>query len=68
MNTLRNAVDEYLEMRRALGYQLREAGVVLPAFVSFLEHHGESHITTKLALEWSQLRQRKLIKVAFLTL
>lgn len=55
MNTLRNAVDEYLEMRRALGYQLREAGVALPAFVSFLEQHGESHITAKLALEWSQL-------------
>lgn len=55
MNTLRNAVDEYLEMRRALGYQLREAGVDLPSFVSFLEQHGKSYITTKLALEWSQL-------------
>jgi integrase/recombinase XerD len=54
MNTLRNAVDEYLEMRRALGYQLLEARVALPEFVSFLEKYGESHITTKLALEWSQ--------------
>jgi integrase len=55
MNTLRNAVNEYLETRRALGYQLREDGVDLPSFVSFLEQHGENHITTKLALEWSQL-------------
>jgi integrase/recombinase XerD len=55
MNTLRNAVDEYLAMRRALGYQLREAGVALRAFVTFLEQHRESHITTARALEWSQL-------------
>lgn len=55
MNTLRNAVDEYLAMRRALGYQLHHAGLTLPPFVSFLEQHGKSHITTELALKWSQL-------------
>jgi integrase/recombinase XerD len=55
MNTLRNAVDEYLAMRRALGYQLQDAGVALAAFASFMEQHGQSHITTELALEWSQL-------------
>lgn len=55
MNTLRNAVDEYLAMRRALGYRLQDAGVTLPAFVSFLEQHGESHITIASALEWSQI-------------
>jgi integrase/recombinase XerD len=58
MNTVRNALDEYLAMRRALGYQLRDAGLALPAFVSFLEQRGESHITTELALEWSQLPSR----------
>lgn len=55
MNTLRDAVDEYLEMRRALGYKLEGAGAVLPMFISFLEKHGKSFITMKLALEWSML-------------
>jgi integrase/recombinase XerD len=55
MNTLRDAVDEYLAMRRALGYKLRDAGAALPTFVSFLEKHGKSYVTIKLALEWSML-------------
>jgi integrase len=55
MNTLRAAVDEYLEMRHALGYKLKDAAAALPTFISFLEKHGESHITMKLALEWSVL-------------
>ena len=55
MNTLRAAVDEYLEMRHALGYKLKDAGAALPTFISFLEKHGKSHITMKLALEWSML-------------
>jgi len=55
MNTLRNAVNEYLAMRRALGYRLQYAGAGLEAFVSFLEQRGASHITTGMALEWSQL-------------
>ena len=55
MNTLRAAVDEYLEMRHALGYKLKDAGAALSTFISFLEKHGKSYITMKLALEWSML-------------
>jgi integrase len=55
MNTLRAAVDEYLEMRQALGYKLKDAAAALPTFISFLENHRKSHITIKLALEWSML-------------
>src|SRR5213593_5075633 len=55
MNTLRAAVDEYLEMRHALGYKLKDAAAALPTFISFLEDHRKSHITIKLALEWSML-------------
>lgn len=55
MNTLRAAVDEYLAMRRVLGYKLKYAGAALPTFISFLEKRGESYITIKLALEWSML-------------
>ena len=37
MNTLRKAVREYLELRRGLGFKLREAGKGLIDFVTFLE-------------------------------
>jgi len=54
MNTLREAVKDYLAMRRNLGFKLRYAGTALLGFVSFLEQQGASHISTRLALEWAQ--------------
>ncbi len=54
MNSLRKAVQEYLRMRRHLGFKLREAGKALPDFVSFLEQHHKSYITQSLALAWAQ--------------
>ena len=54
MSTLRQALDEYLQVRRALGYKLREAGAELPRFVSFMEARRAEHITARLALEWAQ--------------
>ena len=53
MNTLRKAVEDYLAMRRALGFKLRDAGTGLLDFVSFLEQQGATHVTTSLALEWA---------------
>jgi len=55
MNTLRQAVDEYLTMRRDLGFKLREAGKALPDFVTFMEQHRALFITQSLALAWAQL-------------
>lgn len=37
MNTLQKALQEYLAMRRALGFQLLDAGPALSDFVSFLK-------------------------------
>ena len=54
MNTLRQAVDEYLDMRRNLGFKLREAGQALPDFVAFMEQHRAPYITQTLALAWAQ--------------
>ncbi len=54
MNTLREAVRDYLNMRRSLGFKLHETGKLLPAFVKFLEEHRSSSITTRLALAWAQ--------------
>ena len=54
MNTLREAVRDYLDMRRRLGFKLREAGKELIDFVRFLEQHNASYITQALALAWAQ--------------
>jgi integrase/recombinase XerD len=54
MNTLRQAAQEYLNLRRSLGYKLYKAGKLLPAFVKFIEEHRASYITTQLALDWAQ--------------
>ena len=54
MNTLREAVEEYLTMRRGLGFKLREAGTGLMHFATFMEEHRASYITNQLALTWAQ--------------
>jgi integrase len=54
MNTLREGLNNYLEMRRALGFKLRRAGKALFDFVSFLESRGAAFITVDLALEWAR--------------
>jgi integrase/recombinase XerD len=54
MNTLREALQEYLELRRSLGFKMHDAGLLLPRFVSFLETRHAEHISTGLALEWAQ--------------
>ncbi len=54
MNTLRQAIPEYLSMRRNLGFKLRETGKGLLDFVTFMEQHRASYITQALALAWAQ--------------
>ncbi|MCR4338523.1 MAG: hypothetical protein NUW01_01410, partial [Gemmatimonadaceae bacterium] len=57
MTTLRSAVQQYVAMRRRLGFHLSEAGRLLPKFVTFMEQHRASVVTTPLALEWAQQSQ-----------
>jgi integrase len=54
MKTLQQAVQDYLAMRRALGYQLLNAGPALEDFVSFLKRKRTSYITITIALKWAQ--------------
>ena len=54
MSALREAVRDYLELRRSLGFKLVDTGLTLPRFIDFLEQRGSSYITTALALEWAQ--------------
>jgi integrase/recombinase XerD len=52
--TLRASIQDYLAMRRGLGFKLHDAGVGLLSFVSFMERRHACRITTNLALEWAQ--------------
>lgn len=54
MTTLRQAVHEYVRMRRDLGFKLHEAGKGLLDFVTFMEQHRASYITHSLALDWAR--------------
>jgi integrase/recombinase XerD len=54
MTTLRHAVQDYIEMRRGLGFKLRETERGLINFVTFLEDNDTPYITTELALAWAQ--------------
>jgi integrase/recombinase XerD len=54
MTDLAKALDEYLTLRRALGFKLREAARQLPRFVQFIEAEKASFITIELALRWAQ--------------
>lgn len=54
MNTLREALQDYLSLRRSLGFKLRDPARLLARFVAFMEERQAPYITTKLALEWVQ--------------
>ena len=54
MSTLHEALQEYLDLRRGLGYKMHDAGLLLPKFVSFLELRHAEYISARLALEWAQ--------------
>ncbi len=53
MIPLRQACDEYLALRRALGFKLKRHGRLLPDLVAHLDATGVTTVTTRLALEWA---------------
>ena len=54
MTTIEQSIQDYLALRRSLGFKLRDAGLCLAKFAAFLETQDAPHITTALALEWVQ--------------
>lgn len=54
MSKLRIALEEYLTIRRKLGFKLQRADKLLHDFVLFAEKENVSFITTKLALCWAK--------------
>jgi integrase len=58
MNALRDALADYLHVRRALGSKLDRAEKLLGQFVSYLELQHTDVITVEHALAWATLPQR----------
>jgi integrase/recombinase XerD len=54
MSSLRSALDDYLTIRRSLGFKLERNGRLLPQFIDFLERAGAHTIRTDLALAWAK--------------
>ena len=47
------ALQDYLVLRRALGYKLHSEGTALESFAAFMEQQHQDAISTELALAWA---------------
>ena len=54
MSRLHALLDDYLALRRGLGFKLRQERLLLPGFVDFVEQAGAKSITVELALTWAK--------------
>lgn len=57
MTELARHVDDYLRMRRALGFKLVREGQVLPQLIAHVEAAGATSLTTELIIAWARLPQ-----------
>lgn len=53
MSRLNRVLDEYLRLRRTLGFTLEREGHLLAQFVAFLESQGSAYISAPLAIRWA---------------
>jgi site-specific recombinase XerD len=53
MSEMRKALNEYLAVRRALGFKLEKEGRLLQNFVDFLQRQEAAFITRDLAVRWA---------------
>ena len=58
MNTMREAIHEYVELRCSLGFKMVHVEQTLLQFATFLEERRATYITQELALAWAQKRVR----------
>jgi integrase/recombinase XerD len=54
MSSLQAHVDDYLRLRRALGFKLERHGQILPQLAAYLEAAGASTVTRELAIAWAR--------------
>jgi integrase len=60
MSELSAHLEEYLRLRRALGFKLEYPGHALSQFLAYLEAKGATKITTELAIAWAGLAKDAL--------
>ncbi|PYT75686.1 MAG: integrase [Acidobacteria bacterium] len=53
MKPLEQALNDYVSVRRSLGFRFQTPANLLRSFVVFLQAEGASHITRELALRWA---------------
>ncbi len=53
MSTLRRAAEDYLRVRRALGYKLEVQGWLLDEFITYLEQTSAATVTIDAAVAWA---------------
>ena len=53
MSSLRDALADYLAVRRAVGYKLDTAERFLSQFIEYLEERGEQRVTIDHAVAWA---------------
>jgi len=54
MTTLVESVDDYLALRRSLGFKLGRPGQLLAQFARYCQEIGSDKVTTELALAWAR--------------
>ncbi len=54
MSTLTTHVDDYLRMRRALGFKLDREQRLLTQFAAYVQEAGASTVTSNLAIAWAR--------------
>lgn len=54
MSTLERHLDDYLRLRRGLGYKLQRDGQILPTLIAHVLAAGADTITSQLAIEWAR--------------
>jgi hypothetical protein len=55
MSALRQALADYLAMRRVLGYKLVRTEKLLAQFLAYVEGRDEDHLTIETAVAWATL-------------
>jgi len=53
VNGLRQSVEDYVALRRAMGYKLQATARLLADFASFMERSGATTVTSDAALGWA---------------
>ncbi|WP_166186777.1 tyrosine-type recombinase/integrase [Paenarthrobacter ureafaciens] len=54
-NDVASMAEQYLHMRRSMGYKLKQQGQLLLDFIKYLQRFGDAHLTSSRVLEWATL-------------